>query len=185
MSAYTHLIAHRNSRPAGPTSSGKPNYKETDILAWGKSNIPILWMTLFTAGDIRTLETEEGDLPSPVTSSATAKARWAERKGLIAGVFPHNPDEIAIWDGLLARVQAPYVKVDVDELWAMDPDGFEEELRRSLNWFESQSADDFRELLANASVEYDATSRTIDARGLHPGVFFYGRNEGLPTWRDS
>ena len=132
----------------------------------------------------RSAKTDSCSLAGRTPCSATAKARWAERKGLIAGVFPHNPDEIAIWDGLLARVQAPYVKVDVDELWAMDPDGFEEELRRSLNWFDSQSADDFRQLLANASVEYDASPRAIDARGLHPGVFFYGRNEGLPTWRD-
>ena len=53
MSAYTHLIANRNARPAGPTPSGKPNYKDADILAWGKSNIPILWMTLFTTRDIQ------------------------------------------------------------------------------------------------------------------------------------
>lgn len=73
MSAYTHLIANRDSRPAGPKPSGKPNYKESDILAWGKSNIPILWMTLFTPGDIRTLATGDGDLPSPVASTAMAK----------------------------------------------------------------------------------------------------------------
>lgn len=66
----------------------------------------------------------------------------------------------------------------------MDTDGFEEELRRSLDWFESRNEDDFRELLRNADVEYDTSSKTIDGRGFQPGVFFYGRNEGLPTWQD-
>lgn len=104
--------------------------------AAGSYTIPVLWVSLFSAGDVvqRALR-PDGNRPAEtypllVAATAAARATFARRKPHLARLLPPTLapmlDEFAL---LLDQVEEEYIKLETYEIWMMDEDDFRDYLQ--------------------------------------------------------
>jgi crotonobetainyl-CoA:carnitine CoA-transferase CaiB-like acyl-CoA transferase len=107
-------------------------------------------------GEYEEAEAGEALIPRFVTSTKTATRRARERKPRFLEVFPSECEHIyEEWVALLEGIDAPYLHLLTDELWAMDPEDFAVKLRAWLQAFEQNRADDWAALLQQVDIAFD------------------------------
>jgi hypothetical protein len=191
MSNLSELIANDIPGPAGVDFETHIGYDPgTDLVADGPMAIPIFWLSLFDASHLATLDVagEEGEItvPSLVAGMRDARRLLGRRRGLLMEYFPEfrsTWDEFAAClEGLASR----YIKVDLQELWDMEPEGFLPQLEAALRWFDTRDEDDFAHLLEIANLTgYDPSRRTFPAREEVPRAFhFRGYPCSKGSWDD-
>ena len=130
----------------------------TQILAASSGLIPVLWLSLFTEGDLRHHEADGEKIPTLLSSTAKAKKRLRSRASLLKKALPDNAKQLAAWRKLVGNIPFSFVNVDAVEIWDLDPDGFEAMLTAAVRWFSSKEDDDWEELQAISETSSDGSA---------------------------
>ena len=97
MSAYNLLMNHDEPIPVRASSA-----PEGIALLAANYQVPILWMALFGPADLRRMklpDSEVGDIPTMLASTADALRRYDERKGTLRRALDaRHLDRIAEWE---------------------------------------------------------------------------------------
>lgn len=163
------------------THADDPNapYEAQDIVVAASTMVPILWASVFSVDDIyiRTetwseqegedddeSETFEATYPVLMAPRATIWQRATERHAAFLTLFPPRLEpHYQEWLALLEGVQAPYLLVDTQELWAMGaPEEFDRKLHAYVRAFEHHATPDLAALVNQThSLRFDAANRQV------------------------
>src|SRR5262249_26508251 len=115
------------------------------------------WLCMFDPSNISVIET----IPQLSVTLKNALQRCDARKNLVLSMIPaklhHHYDE---WMNFLSAQQQPFLHLDISEIWAMAEDGeFEPYLNGLLKSFESTNPDDWKEILAQATIDNPEVAR--------------------------
>jgi hypothetical protein len=170
MSNASCLLANDIPGPAGFDEDAVGYDPETDLVALGPMAIPVYWLSMFKTSHILNLEVAGEDepvtVPSLVTEMSEARKLLHERQGAVCEAFPEFAQTFDQFATVIDRLPQRFLKVDMQELWGLEPDDFLEPVESALRWFDSGSREDFAQLLSVASIEaYDTTTRTFPGLG--------------------
>jgi hypothetical protein len=172
MSNEAYLIATDTPGPVGIDFETHVGYDPdgSEVVANAPHAVPVFWLALFDASNILTLdvagENEDVTVPSLVAEMAVARRLLEGRRSLVLETFPEFGPTWDRFTKLLDRLEARFLKVELQELWDMEPDEFKERLEASLRWFDTRSDDDFAPLLEMVSITgYDEARRTYPSVG--------------------
>ena len=170
MSNESLLIANDLPGPVGADDDGNQvGYGlKTVSVASGPHAVPVCWLSLFNRSHLLTLEMPQEEqvdmIPSLVAKKDDAKRLLLDRRDLFAETFPEFRTTWDQFAKVIERLKSRYIKVDLQELWFMEPEEFVPKLEGALRWFDTRSDDDFRLLLRVASIiDYDKARRTFSA----------------------
>ncbi len=170
MSNEAYLIATDSPGPAGVNFDSEVGYDPEEIVANAPYALPVFWLSLFDTADLMFLDVtgddDEVTVPSLVAERIEAKRRLDERREVLAQTFPEFRPTWERFAGFVDRMTPRFVKVQMQELWDMEPDEFPTRLEAALRWFNSRSEGDFAVLLEMASISgYDEVQRTYPGEG--------------------
>lgn len=124
---------------------GSGQLNDADVLLAADHAIPFLWLSLFTSRDVKrrktTVESFLGrakhvTLPIPVASTEKALGRVERLDNVLMGVVPFPLLRILReWWLLVSTIQKPFIRIETEEVWAMDPDNFSSDLASRLQAF--------------------------------------------------
>lgn len=131
----------------------------------GTYTIPVLWLSLFTRGDVvqRALpgggEGGAASYPLLVTSLAAAKSLFARRRPHLARTMPATlAPVIDEWAQLVDQLDGDYVKLETYEIWAMDEEDFVpylEKIQGLMDDLETAKPEEVAAFLADRQIGAD------------------------------
>ena len=154
MSAYNLLMNHDEPIPVRASSGPKG----IALLA-ANHQVPILWMALFGPADIRRMslpDSEVGDIPTMMASTADALRRYASRKGALRRALDaRHFDRIAEWERFIQTgLTKAYVQIDFEDFCLVgDLPAFEAELVTWLDGVEHMSGSGWNALCVQANLD--------------------------------
>lgn len=157
-----------------PYTSGIP---ERQIVAAANYVIPAFWFSAFEVSDVHeaaySMEDEDtGEdaiVPIAVLRTTVDLARWRalSRRDLCFRMLPDSLRSVYDeWLTLLEGIDMPYLHLEASEIWELDPEAFRDSLVACTRAFEDGSADNWRILMAQASLDYDATTNQVFTQDL-------------------
>ena len=171
MANRTYLIQSASNAP----SDYDP---DKDILAASNYSIPVFWYTLFDSSAVVAKPAEiDGTAiayPFLVTTTAAAKARFADRRAFMQAFLPQTV--ASVFDDfakLLDTVETSHIHLETVELWMMDePEKFQPHIEACLRAFELprrgvasaalSSTPEWRELFDQAQIDADDIAGSIE-----------------------
>jgi hypothetical protein len=136
MANRTYLIQSVSAAPADYDP-------DKDILAASNYSIPVFWYALFDGSSIVAKPAEmEGATATPypflATTTAAAKARFADRRAFMQAFLPQRIDSaFDEFARLLDTVETSHIHLETVELWMMDePEKFQPHVEACLRAFE-------------------------------------------------
>jgi hypothetical protein len=169
MSNEACLIANDIPGPVGVDFDTHVGYDpRTDLVANAPMAVPVYWLSLHNRSHLATLEVagEEGTVtvPSLVAKMRDARRLLKQRRQILLEYFPEFQPTWDTFARCVVGLESRYIKVELQELWDMDPEEFLPPLDAALRWFDTQGEDDFAHLLEIASIyTYDKAERTFRA----------------------
>ena len=171
MANRTYLIQSASATPAAYDS-------DKDILAASNYSIPVFWYALFNASSVvaKPAEMEDGTaIPYPflVTTTAAAKARFAERRALMQAFLAQSiASVVADFARLLDTVETSHIHLETVELWMMDePERFQPHVEACLRAFDLPvggvaanvllSTPEWKELLDQVQIDTEDVAGTV------------------------
>lgn len=138
---------------------------EESCLLGANYQLPILWVALFEPNDLTYVSVpcmnDDGDeliekIPTLFAPSVKAKSAYAARRlSLTNALGTENAGPIAEWEDLLSsHITAPFLQVDLAELWMMyeDRTDLELDLREWLSGVENHSGNGWKSLCSQANL---------------------------------
>lgn len=161
MSNRAYLIGGNTPATPGISDDGINYNPDSDILAGASGSIPILWNSLFKESDIVYHHVKGYKIPSLVTTLSEARQTLISRLSRIHEAFPHDTEAVQNWKRLLESTDCEYIKVDALEVWMLNEEGFEEQLRAAIRWYETGDNKALIALTGLAEGSYDFAERNI------------------------
>ena len=163
--------------PAPLTAAGSPD----TILVAASYQIPLLWLSLFSESDLKTveivLEDAEGNettggVPTLEGATEILQTRYQVRaRTLLARIPAELHPHIKEWETLLVSVKEPFMQIDLAEIWMMFmPDDLDHVIRGELRAFE-EGGELWRNVCNQAGLEVDTASGRIS---FDPAIARYG-----------
>jgi len=122
---------------------------ERTVLAEGIEEVPVFWASLFTPQDRQIDAIEGGDETLEVANwcvdSGTARQRLEELREPIARLLDDRSRQLwEQWVAFLVGQSPRYFKTNADEVWGLDPDGYEDYCATLLTAFSNPSAESLK-----------------------------------------
>jgi hypothetical protein len=165
------LIANDSPDPAGVDFDTYVGYDpRRDLIATAPCAVPVYWLSLFNTSHLVTLRVagDEGHVtvPSLVAEMPDAKRLLRERRAILAEFFPEFQPTWDRFARVVERLKSQYIKVELQELWDLEPEEFTPKIEAALRWFDSISDNNIKQILDMASIRgYERSERTISRVG--------------------
>jgi len=166
MTDYTTLLAPAALPPSG-TDRGCPYPLakwDADRVAAVRNVLPFFWLCVFSTEDLVWVTRDEKVDLVLWTSVQRARERYVDRDPFIRGAFEAN---LTIWERfgrVLKRVpNERALSIDTAELREQSPNDFADRLKLALEWFDSDSAADFHQLLDLSRLVWNPDDRSLFA----------------------
>jgi hypothetical protein len=160
MSAYAYLIVHDEAEPVREDDA-----PEGSKLLGANYQVPILWLAMFTASDLRRISlplSEWGDgvtpvvMPALIARTSDALNKYAERKEAIREALADYSGNIDEWETFIATyLKTEFVQLDFEDLFSSGYDDFEASLLGWLDGIECLEGDGWEDLCQNAMLQSD------------------------------
>ena len=123
--------------------------------------VPLLWLALFSEGDVgQAVDIDDDTFVFLQVDRTAALVRLDQRSDQLCALLPGIRPALARWRQTLAALRHPRLSVDLCELLGMD-EAVEDDLRAALSWFESASPEGLAGLMRMLSATYDPAARAL------------------------
>ena len=159
------LISNRGGEPmtdADWDAETPKQYVNLPLLE-SADTIPVLWLTLFTAEDVKTYreEDDEEEIPYLVAPTAQGKAQFQRRLPELRKAFRNIDAFLPNWQEALDKMDRRFIKVDLSEVLDMLDEG--DLLEPALRAFEDPRPETMLALmrLSEFPTVFDTASQTF------------------------